>query len=107
QAVLFEGRLDFEGIGVAAANSPGLERQPAVMSQFFVFFEDEIAVLSGVKIPHRRICFLYTLEKRENRFPARGQLHFCVEVYVGIEFVREGTVSVHMTYLSVKERSGI
>ena len=61
-AVLIERRIERVGIDVPGANSPRLDRAPAIVAELLVAFEDEVAFVAGVEVPHLGELLLHLLE---------------------------------------------
>src|SRR5437870_7411404 len=80
--VLNVGRFETGRVDVAGTNAPRLQRDPAVTSLLAVFFQNEFAALAAIEIGHLRKGLLHAVKKMQYRLPARGKLHFAVQVNV-------------------------
>ncbi len=69
ESVLCARGFEVGRINVATADAFRFQGEPAIAVVVFIFFENEVAVFSGVEIPHRRIRFLNAFEKVEDGFP--------------------------------------
>src|SRR6266852_2789959 len=101
--VLFVNRLQSRWVDVTAAYAARFQRYPTVAALFAVFLQNELAVFPTVKIGHLRVGLADAIEKVQHGFPARGQLHFGVEVDVHPEIIAQGAIGVHWLILEASK----
>ena len=82
-------------VDLARANPARLDRTPAIGALVFVFFEDEVAPLAAIEVPHRRVGLLDSLEEVQDGLAIGRQFHLRAEIHVDVEIVAQGRIAIH------------
>ena len=67
-----------------------------MIAAILIFFENEVALVSRVKVPHLRIGLLQLLEEVQHSFPIAGKLHLGAEIHIDVIIVGNRLVCIHL-----------